>query len=655
MSENVGRGFNLVMELEDPARLPELMEKLKMARPRIQRSLASLDYVHYSRFLPLWDRGLLLIVTEFDGEMKDYVTDFAVVLDAEFSLILSYMKGYDKRHLPVSRHPDAFWRYVDTYTKPKVVNPAFPLPPHPEPFGVYQGKTVLEIAGGLRAKQLPAPLRRDPEPAVPLEDVQGHVLRAYRAARAQHLFFVCPDAAGGRAMLSRLAPLVSNERTVRDQPACVTVGLTHAGLQALGLPQDLLDRFPQAFREGPRLRSERLGDTGRNHPRRWAFAGYQGDPPADGRADTRPLRVVHGMVSVYSSGGADGLRAALQRVKHAMHGVQVTDGPQAEALGGRGEIHFGYRDGIAQPRFADAKEPDDARGAARSAAPPAERAPAPPGDLLLGPGYRNSRGGYFIGELPAALATHGTYAALRVIEQDVVAFEQLLRDVQREHQVDPELFAAKLVGRWRNGEPLAREPVAPPSNSDQPKDQQAWRAFNERAAAKSAAQLDAFDYAGAHAPFDDREGRRCPFGAHIRRLNPRSGMVLGVPWGRVVVRRGMPYGPRYVPGAGSEPKPPERGLVGLFLCGDLESQFEFIQHVWANQDLSAPGLRGTQDPFGSAHAHGTPFRFHANELEAPITVTVPPLTTVRGSAYLFLPGLKGLAWLAAAGWMHDAG
>ena len=79
-------------------------------KTRINQALASLDYIHFARFLPLWGRGLLLIVTEFDGDMQDYVLDFTAVLDDEFSLILSYMAGHPR--LPVSRYPDEFWDYV---------------------------------------------------------------------------------------------------------------------------------------------------------------------------------------------------------------------------------------------------------------------------------------------------------------------------------------------------------------------------------------------------------------------------------------------------------------------------------------------------------------------------------------------------------------
>ena len=627
MSESIGRGFCLVMALQDPARLAELMQKLDSARykPRIQKALAGLDYVHYARFVPVWEQGLLLIVTEFDGAMPDYVMDFAAVLDDEFSLILSYMK--DQPPLPVSRYPEQFWQYVDKHTGPKAPQPGA----YPEPFSAYPGLTALEIAGAARSKALPDPLPGEPEPEVVLADVQAHTLRAYKATLAWHCGFEFKSASQGRELLRALAArLTPASANMRGESQCVTLGLTHAGLQALELPQATLEQFPQAFREGPRLRSERLGDVGRSAPVHWRVAGHD----AHGHAV-----VVHGMVSVYTNGDRKALDDGVRRVREALaKGADERFTQEAQAIGTQGEIHFGYRDGIGQPRF-QAAEPAHTHSA---------RPIAPPGDLLLGPQFRNARGSYAIGALPGALATHGTYAALRVIQQDVAAFEQFLRGVRDEHGIDPELMAAKLVGRWRNGSPLPQYPTRPhPKGGD-----------------VSAELLDAFGYSGrAHLPdehalaktgeapasvIDDREGRRCPFGAHIRRLNPRDGMVLGVPWGRRIVRRGMPYTERDARG-----EVVERGLVGLFLCADLESQFEFIQHVWANQGLSAPGLRHTQDPFSSANQVATPFRFRPTESEAEVTVMVPPLTTTIGSLYLFMPGLSGVRWLADAGWRSE--
>lgn len=610
MSAPIGRGFSLVMQLQDPARLGELMHKLGQpaTKARIGAALASLDYVHFARFLPLWDHGLLLIVTEFDGEMRDYVTDFAVALDDEFSLILSYMR--DRPPLPVSSDVEAFWRYVEKHTRSAPGEPR----PFPEPFCAYEGRSVLDLAGPGRVKRLPPP--PDAPRAVPdLSDVQANLVRGIGARHARHLFWRFADAASARALLDEVGTSV---RPDADRPRrSVTVGLTHDGLRALGVPRALLDRFPCAFREGPRLRAARLGDTGRSDPRHWRLGGVD--------ARGRPQEV-HAMVSLVAGDerGLDRALAALRRAA-ARHGAEAVHEQPAAALAD-GRVHFGYRDGLTNPRFAvDAK------------ADPAGLAPT--GDLLLGAGWRSSRGNVHLGALDPALATHGCYGALRLIGQDVAAFEGWLDAVEPlfaarsdDRAQRREMAAAKLMGRWRDGTPLARHPDA--------------------AAGPAAPDIDAFDYAGGGGEFDDRDGRRCPFGAHIRRTNPRAGMVLGIPWGRRVVRRGLPYGPAWDP---ANPDPhTERGLVGLFLCADLESQFEFIVKAWADGGLSAPGLRGTHDPFASGRPEPTPFTFRVADDAPETTVVVPPLVHTRGSLYLFFPGIGGLRWLAQAGWTRPA-
>ena len=614
MSARIGRGFSLVMQLQDPERLAELMFKLDQpaTKQRVGAALASLDYVHFARFLPLWDHGLLLIVTEFDGDMRDYVTDFAVVLDDEFSLILSYMR--DAPPLPVSRDPDAFWRYVEKHTR----SAPGELLRYPDPFCAYEGRTVLDLAGPGRSKRLPEPA--EAQHAVPdRHDVQANVLRGVRASQAHHLFWRFPaDAAAARALLAELRGRVSAD--LPDRELCLTLGLTHEGLAALGLPPDRLEAFPQAFREGPRLRAAQLGDTGASAPGHWTIGGFETQAPE------RPA-TIHAMASLLARAGAESALADcvadLQALAAAHHAVQVHEQPAAALPGSRGQlVHFGYRDNISNPRFALEAGADTA-------------GLSPTGDLLLGNGWRSSRGNCYIGRLDPALATHGCYAAVRVIEQDVAAFEAFLDAVEPafaaasdDRALRRELAAAKLMGRWRDGTPLARHPQAPRGGAAEQ-------------------DIDAFDYAGGHGEYDDRDGRRCPFGAHVRRTNPRGGMVLGVPWGRRVVRRGLPYGPPWDP---IQPAPGGRGLFGLFLCADLEAQFEFIQKVWVNGDLSAPGLRGTHDPFASGRAEATPFRLRPHENAAELTVTVPPLVRTRGSVYLFYPGLNSLRWLAQAGW-----
>jgi deferrochelatase/peroxidase EfeB len=198
------------------------------------------------------------------------------------------------------------------------------------------------------------------------------------------------------------------------------------------------------------------------------------------------------------------------------------------------------------------------------------------------------------------------------------------------YSVDREWLAAKLMGRWRSGASLMTHPDGPdPLPSD--------------------AKLNRFDYAPSdEAPtyMDDIDGVRCPVGSHVRRFNPRSSSAMGVRGTHRVMRRGMPYGPPY------DPRQPadgiERGLIGLFMCGDLELQYEFVLRVWANQDLGAVGLRGTREPFvGAQPAGGGVFRVPMAGRSELLLSALPTLTRTRGSVYCLMPGIRGIRELAA--------
>ena len=109
----------------------------------------------------------------------------------------------------------------------------------------------------------------------------------------------------------------------------------------------------------------------------------------------------------------------------------------------------------------------------------------------------------------------------------------------------------------------------------------------------------------------------------------------------------MPYGPPYDPANPNDGA--ERGLVGLFICGDLEMQFEFILRVWANEDISTHGLRGTRDPLiGAQPPDGGQFVIRTDDSRDPIVFNgLPRLTQTRGSVYVLIPGIGGLRHLAS--------
>jgi len=68
---------------------------------------------------------------------------------------------------------------------------------------------------------------------------------------------------------------------------------------------------------------------------------------------------------------------------------------------------------------------------------------------------RDEAENYFVPE-PRELGLNGSFAVFKVIETDVVRFERFLQSNQ--DKIDPELLAAKICGRWRNGVPLMLSP-----------------------------------------------------------------------------------------------------------------------------------------------------------------------------------------------------
>src|SRR5262249_35652398 len=207
---------------------------------------------------------------------------------------------------------------------------------------------------------------------------------------------------------------------------------------------------------------------------------------------------------------------------------------------------------------------------------------------------------------PKELARNGSFAVFKMIRTDVVGFENFLQS--HKDRIDPELLAAKMCGRWRNGVPLALSP-----DTDKPP------------GGISPDELNDFEYVNADGSGDPK-GLRCPVGAHIRRINPRGQPVIGQ--GRSggsnnthrLIRRGMPYGPTY-----DRTKPYdgiERGLLGYFINSSIENQYEFVLSQWVNDAEFAGSVRlppksrdpiiGTQNPeesiFAVPQVNGPPIK-----------------------------------------------
>ena len=438
LEKDVITGLNLFLHLKSPAQMPALLATVQSRQQEVDDALAGLHYVHFARFLPTADGATLLVITEFDGDLKSYIMDFVAVLGDVFTAILAFVQ--DAPRLPVQRYPQDFWNFIQKNNIAQA-----------QPWSAYARRTVIDIQGPRRGIA-PAAVSAPPS-SIDLADVQGNIVRGYRVHKARHFALAIGDAAGARRFVAALVggddarvPQVTTAALWRERPAYfMNIGFTAAGLRA--------------FTQGPAdaQRAAALGDVGDSEPARWLL-GAPGQP-------------AHVLLSLYTDehqGTHLDLRSAQLRKLFADCGLSELSHHDAGGLPG-GQVHFGYKDSISQPRIA---------GVPGHSAP-SMQPECGAGEFLLGKDYVNQYGGNFIGDLPHALCDNASYAAVRMLQQDVAGFEALLQRVGRLHALDPELVAAKLLGRWRNGVPLM---LCPDSTGSE-------------GSAMAAERLNHFDYA----------------------------------------------------------------------------------------------------------------------------------------------------------------
>ncbi len=136
-----------------------------------------------------------------------------------------------------------------------------------------------------------------------------------------------------------------------------------------------------------------------------------------------------------------------------------------------GHEHFGFLDGVSQPglrgRISD--EPTDVLTFRQN---PNNRDQGKPGQDLLWPGefvfgYPGQDPNSAdivdpgpISEAGPAWAKDGSFVVFRRLRQDVQAFRDFEQQMAFQLGISPDLFGAKLVGRWASGAPILRAPEA---------------------------------------------------------------------------------------------------------------------------------------------------------------------------------------------------
>jgi deferrochelatase/peroxidase EfeB len=274
-------------------------------------------------------------------------------------------------------------------------------------------------------------------------------------------------------------------------PTSLNLGITWPGLVAL----EVKDRVPNlsfksfgAFVAGAAERAALVGDTGPSGPGNWVGSF--------GTGRDHVLVTLHSISREAMADYSDRL-SALFAEGGAFKELSRHDGialmeMQDGNLVPTTKVHFGYTDGISMTTI---------RGGPERYTPDHQR-PCEPWLFVLLDEAQN----YFVPE-PRELGLNGSFAVFKIIRTDVDGFENFLQS--KKNQIDPELLAAKMCGRWRNGIPLALSP-----DTDSPP------------VGILPEQLNNFEYVNADGSGDPR-GARCPVGAHIRRINPRGQPVAG--------------------------------------------------------------------------------------------------------------------------------
>jgi len=371
-----------------------------------------------------------------------------------------------------------------------------------------------------------------------------------------------------------------------------------------------------------------------------AQAPSLGDPLVGGKLTT--------WLPEYLSGSIDGLllvtgglepqtKTRAQEIQNtfgaSINVIRVEEGnvrPGVEA----GHEHFGWKDGVSQPGITDI-----------AALFPGQRS-IDTSEFVFGTGTKP------IQPIPAnpALAKNGSFMVFRRLIQKVPEFNQFVNTQALALGVDPVILGARLVGRWKSGAPLDLTPVQ-----------------DDLEVGGNANENNDFDFS------TDQGERRCPFGAHIRKTNPRADFDPLNPGQqpsvdpRRIMRQGIPFGPEVsLSEQQNNASAKDHGL--LFVCyqTQIAGQFEFLQIAWADNDKFISPLVPKTQPFppqavitvGADPIIGQPTAANPNPqpMEDPFPnyptgttssrlTSLPRFVVPTGGVYCFVPSIMAIKTL----------
>ncbi len=501
----------------------------------------------------------------------------------------------------------------------------------------------------------------DPTTEEGKRNIQGLILRGYTHPYSVHMLFRFNDFTGVPAFISGLMPYLRTAETWEVKPDyMLNIGLTWGGVKIVESDLDS-SQFPGSFIVGPACPINSsplanpqftLNDTGPSDPAKW----WGNQLPASQPSHNFDTSDVHCVVHAYAM-TEDFLGTIMQYIATAVSagGTSIQElfplknyssaasngGRLFQSQLGKDIIQFGYKDGIDEPDLVPVIPEND---------------PSNLSYFLIG--YDpNCNIKYGVPPFPTtgpegAFAMDGCYNALRILSQDSASFEKLLDDNAKaiakiippqpnnkfptQEAYAREWLAAKLNGRWRDGTPLTVSPYTEDSMQ---------------------AENTSFMYNNPAVNEPDMAGLKCPFSAHTRVTNPRDeGVNSNVTPVTRLIRRGVPYGPTFdvaTPDA-------DRGLIGLFLCGDFSTQFEKLCG-WMNFNNFSPVYTGWRQNTQDVLTGNRTARPGAASIDPSFTIPlvpynggpanykidkVPQLVSTVGTAYCLLPSRATLQYIA---------
>jgi len=402
-----------------------------------------------------------------------------------------------------------------------------------------------------------------------LGNLQANILRAHGRNFARHIFlrFTAPPAAVKTWIRDSVGPSVTTAKQQFEQILRREADKNFDGglvrgffLSAKGyefLEFDIEQFASDTFRKGMKQQSDNIVED--------FVEGILDTNNKDPKPDTwEPgfQQEIHALITV-----AD---ATENRVKEAAATIRVSVAGIAEVLtieegivlrrtnaaGNREPVeHFGYFDGISNPLFTK-RDLDDERTENKDRT--AWDAGARLSLVLTDDPFANEADAF------------GSYLVYRKLGQDVLAFNEQIKALAVALNTNEDLAGAMVVGRFKDGTPVLQ------ANTPSPGPEVA----------------NDFNFT------EDGDGIRCPFHAHIRKVNPRGTTPfftsLESERRRRIVRRGIPYG-KPMPGvtdsteADANPAAP-RGLLFICFQQNIEDQFEFIQRTWVDNQHFPTGI-----------------------------------------------------------------